>query len=85
MLLGAMQMRSSMDAQENLRTIENACADAHQKGVGYLQVPEMAVMFAEDHHGLRTFVRDEPKRQLLRWRKWRKASVILAYGIDGGG
>jgi len=59
MLLGALQMRSSMDAQENLRTIENACADAHQKGVGYLQVPEMAVMFAEDHHGLRTFVRDE--------------------------
>lgn len=59
MLLGALQMRSSMDAQENLRTIEQACADAAQKGVGYLQVPEMAVMFAEDHNGLRAFVREQ--------------------------
>ncbi len=59
MLLGALQMRSSMDAQENLRTIENACADAAQKGVSYLQVPEMAVMFAEDHAGLKTFVHEQ--------------------------
>lgn len=59
MLLGALQMRSSMDAQENLRTIEQACADAAQEGVSYLQVPEMAVMFAEDHNGLRAFVREQ--------------------------
>jgi len=56
MLLGALQMCSSMDAAENLRTIEGACAKAKSAGVRYLQVPEMAVMFAEDHAGLKQFI-----------------------------
>ncbi|WP_299347764.1 carbon-nitrogen hydrolase family protein [uncultured Maritalea sp.] len=56
MLLGAFQMCSSMDATENLRAIEGACAKAHEQGVTYLQVPEMAVMFAENHDGLQRFV-----------------------------
>jgi len=53
MLLGALQMRSSTDAATNLKTIADACADAKGQGVDYLQLPEMAVMFAEDHASLK--------------------------------
>lgn len=79
MLLGALQMRSSMDAQENLRTIKNACADAHEKGVGYLQVPEMAVMFAEDHHGLRAFVRDEAEAAIAALAEMAKSHQLFLH------
>ncbi|MFT6657452.1 carbon-nitrogen hydrolase family protein [Maritalea sp.] len=56
MLLGALQMCSSMDVRGNLSIIERACADAKSQGVTYLQVPEMAVMFAKNYAGIQAFV-----------------------------
>lgn len=57
MLLAALQMRSSMDFDENFTVIEQGCIDANAQGVRYLQLPEMAVMFAQNHDGLRAWVR----------------------------
>jgi predicted amidohydrolase len=66
MLLAALQMCSSMEWRSNLSTIEEACANAAEQGVTYLQLPEMAVMFAEDHEGLRRFVENDGDEAIVR-------------------
>lgn len=65
MKIAALQMCSSMDWSENISTIEEACHQAQQIGVRYLQVPEMAVMFAEHPDQLKAFVKSKEHGEAL--------------------
>jgi predicted amidohydrolase len=65
MQIAALQMCSSMDWKENLSAIEEACQKAQQLGVRYLQLPEMAVMFAEHPDQLKAFVKSDDHNQAL--------------------
>ncbi len=47
MKIAALQMRSSMQVEDNINAIAEAAQAAASQGVTYLQTPEMSVMFAE--------------------------------------
>ena len=65
MKIAALQMRSSMSSDENLKTIADGCARAANDDVRYLQLPEMAVMFAEDHQQLKSWVNSSALNRTL--------------------
>lgn len=59
MKIAALQMRSSMQVDDNVNAIAEAAQAAASQGVTYLQTPEMSVMFAERREQLDAWATDE--------------------------
>ena len=77
MRVGALQMCSSMDADENLAHIEEGCKNASLESLDYLQLPEMAVMFAEDYAQLKNWVESSASSKAIE----RLSGFAAQYGI----
>ncbi|AVX03150.1 N-carbamoyl-D-amino-acid hydrolase [Maritalea myrionectae] len=65
MKIAALQMRSSMQADDNIDAIAQAAQAAASQGVSYLQTPEMSVMFAERRAQLDEWATDENVERTL--------------------